>query len=101
MYKRGGKVSDRGTTGSRNRLAATGVHLEMRVALQQILDGNERTLGAKSQAVFSAAVGTRLPGRSNQRGERLRANALAERTPQIDPAGRIEAEVPHTVSRQS
>src|SRR5438067_7345415 len=82
MYRRPSDLFDLGTIRSQDRsgrrsdrdqkarLPAAGVHFEVWIALQQVLDGNERALGAERQAILRPAVVAVSPRGGDQRRQR-------------------------------
>src|SRR6266568_2115254 len=85
---------------SASQLASAGMHLEMRIALEQILHRNERAPVAELEALLGAAIVAAAPAFRDHRLECIDRDAAAQRTAEIHTVRRVEAEIPHAVSRQ-
>src|SRR5215218_4434251 len=81
-------------------LAAPGVHLEMRVALQGG-DRNQRLAGRCTETLLGAAVGAHRPHRRNQMRELFPRRPFTQRMAEIETAARVEAEQPQAVRGQA
>src|SRR4029078_10484063 len=79
-----------------NRLPASRVHLEVRVALQRG-DRDEDLARGGGRAFFGAAVRAHRPDRRDETRELFARGAFTQRTAQVEAAARVEAEQPQSV----
>src|SRR5438046_9528185 len=83
-----------------SRLASAGMHLEMRIALEQILHRNERAPVAERDALLGAAIGAAAPALGDHRRQFAGCDAAPQRTAQIHAVRGVEAEIPDAVRRE-
>ena len=75
------------------------VHLQTRVLLQH-REGHQRTTIAVCQPAFGAAVGTSLPGATDQVEHLFVGVAAAQDITEVDATEGIEAEIPGAIGGQ-
>ena len=81
------------------RLSAARVHLQVRVALQNVLHRHERAPITERETIFGAAVVAPAPAVSDEGQELFRRGATTQRPAEIQPLRGVQAEVPHAVGR--